>query len=54
MNDKEKLEEAKSILKTIYEDATMALKDEWDRTDDGFESQQILIQRFFNSIGEEI
>lgn len=32
-----------SALRTLREDAEMALNDQWDRTDGGFEAQVILI-----------
>jgi len=32
-----------STLNTLRNDAEMALNDEWDRTDSGFEAQIILI-----------
>jgi len=50
MTDKEKLKEAVSLLKMIRLDAKMALRDDWDRGDDGFKSQIICIDKFLNSI----
>lgn len=40
------LNEAIKILNTINEDAEMALSDDWDRSDYGFECQQTLIAQF--------
>jgi hypothetical protein len=43
MTDKQKIEELKSVLETLREDAEMALDDRWDRSDYGFECQIELI-----------
>jgi hypothetical protein len=45
MNKKFK-EDLSNLLSTIYKDADMAINGEWDKSDDGFEAQQTLIDRF--------
>lgn len=42
------IERLESVLRTIREDANMALSDEWDRSDDGFESQISVINSVIN------
>jgi hypothetical protein len=39
------IDEMVSVLKTLKEDAEMALSGDWDRGDHGFEAQIILIDR---------
>ena len=46
MNYKTALYEALTILKNIHIDANMALKDDWDRSNDGFECQIKIIEGF--------
>lgn len=54
MTTEQKLEQAIEILKNIHGDASMALNGDWDRSDDGFEAQQYVIESFFNKMGIEI
>jgi len=53
MTDKEKLKKAVKIIKTLKEDAKLALKGAWDRSDQGFEDQIILIDTFFSEIEKD-
>jgi hypothetical protein len=50
---KEQIEQAISILQDINVDAQMALSGDWDRSDDGFQSQLELIHDFFAEIEVE-
>ena len=50
MNEQEKLQEAISVLKTLLEDARMALDNKWDRSDSGFEAQITLIENTLSEI----
>lgn len=50
----QELKEACEILNIIYIDASMALVDHWDKSNDGFESQQILIEQFLEKVGYKI
>lgn len=50
----QELQEACEILNTIYIDASMALEGHWDKSNDGFESQQILIEKFLDKVGYKI
>lgn len=50
MTDKQNLKEAVRILKMIKKDAELALSGKWDRSDDGFEAQEILIDKFLKSL----
>jgi hypothetical protein len=43
MTDKQKLKKAISALKTLKQDAKLALSGDWDRSDHGFECQIYLI-----------
>jgi hypothetical protein len=45
------LKEACEILNSLMIDAEMALCGDWNREDEGFESQINLIENFFNKIG---
>lgn len=54
MTTREKLDHALEVINCIYKDAQMALEDEWDRNDEGFESQQILIEKFLKKTKEKI
>ncbi len=45
-----KLQEAVLLLKTLKQDAKLALSDNWDRSDEGFRDQIILIDRFLSSL----
>ena len=42
------IDEAIEVIKTLREDAVMALDGDWDRTDRGFEDQIIMIDNFLN------
>lgn len=42
--------EAISLLKTLKEDAELALSGDWDKSDSGFEAQITLIDRLLNKI----
>lgn len=53
MTDKQKLTKALKLIKTLKQDAKLALSGKWDKSDDGFEDQIILIDRFFNEINNE-
>lgn len=53
MTDKQKLAKAIVLIKTLKQDAKLALDGAWDKSDDGFEDQIILIDRFFNEINKE-
>ena len=46
-------ERAINLLKTIKEDAMMALDNTWDRSDNGFEVQLQLIDDFLNEINDD-
>lgn len=50
----QELQEACEILNIIYIDASMALEGHWDKSDDGFESQQILIEKFLDKVNYKI
>jgi len=45
-NYKAVLNDALAIIKNLHTDANMALKDDWDRTDSGFECQIEIIEDF--------
>lgn len=53
MTDKEKLNKAIALIKTLKKDAKMALNGSWDRTDGGFEDQITLIDRFLDSLEDK-
>lgn len=53
MTDKQKLAKAIKVIKTLRQDAKLALNNSWDRSDHGFESQLILIDTFFNEIEDK-
>lgn len=38
--------EISELLSTLYKDAEMAINEEWDKSDSGFETQQHLITLF--------
>lgn len=50
MTTEEKLKEACEIINTLRIDAEMALCGDWDKGDEGFESQINLIDDFFYKI----
>ena len=43
-------EEVISLLKTLRKDAHMALNNEWDRSNDGFRCQILLINEMLNKL----
>ncbi len=53
MTDTQKLKKAISIIKTLREDAKLALNNDWDKSNSGFENQIILIDSFFNEINKK-
>lgn len=48
----EHLEEAVSLIKTLKQDAEMALSDDWDRGNDGFQAQIDSIDGFLVTLPE--
>ncbi len=52
MTDKQKLDAALKVIKTLREDAKLALSGDWNKSDDGFESQMLLIDKFYKLINE--
>lgn len=53
MTDKQKLAKATKLIKTLKQDAKYALRGAWDKSDDGFEDQITMIDRFFDEIKDE-
>jgi hypothetical protein len=47
-NNDKTTNDAINLIKTLREDAVMALDGRWDRSDDGFEDQITLIDKFLN------
>ena len=50
MTTEQNYSKAIEILQNINVNAQMALAGDWDRSNDGFESQIQIIEEFFNSI----
>jgi len=46
--------ELKELLSGIWTDANMALDDDWDRSDEGFEAQIELIEQFADKHGIQL
>ena len=46
--------ELKELLLGIWTDANMALNDDWDRSDEGFEAQIELIEQFADKHGIQL
>lgn len=53
MTDREKLKKALIVIKTLKQDAKLALSGAWNKSDDGFEDQITLIDMFFNEIRKD-
>lgn len=53
MTDKEKLKKAIEVIKTLKEDAKLALSGHWNKSDEGFQDQLLLISKFFVEITGE-
>ena len=53
MTDKQKLAKAEKLIRTLKQDAKLALSGAWDKSDSGFEDQITLIDRFFDEIKNE-
>jgi hypothetical protein len=47
------LKEIIEVLQCLHTDAQMAVRDDWDRTDDGFESQMRIIDDALPYLGAE-
>jgi len=47
------LDKAKKLLKTLRQDAKLALSGSWDKSDEGFEAQIHLIDQFFNDCNKQ-
>ena len=45
--------EALSLIKSLWEDANMALDGDWDRSDEGFKAQIELIEKFLNKLEDD-
>lgn len=54
VNNKEFLKDLIHLLSSIYKDADMAINGEWDKCEEGFEAQQILIDRFCEKYNIEL
>lgn len=52
MTDKEKIEKLIELALTLEEDAQMALDGTWDKSDDGFEDQVVLINQTLMEINK--
>ena len=46
--------ELKELLSGLWTDANMALDDDWDRSDEGFEAQIELIEQFADKHGIQL
>jgi len=46
--------ELKELLSGLWTDANMALNDDWDRSDEGFEAQIELIEQFADKHGIQL
>lgn len=54
IDNKKFLEDLIVLLSSIYKDADMAINGEWDKCEEGFEAQQILIDRFCEKYNIEL
>ena len=54
LNNSEKHRDTNEVITGLWTDANMALDEEWDRSDSGFESQIILIEELAGKHGYEL
>jgi hypothetical protein len=52
-NMRDKLKEAVALLKTLREDAKLALSGDWDKSEEGFRAQIESIDKFLDSLDKK-